>query len=70
LIYTDLIEYSELSSYEEILDIIFNSTDYFYDVVNDFRARIKYYDSGSALLRESENALEEDDDYEIPYSRR
>ena len=31
---------------ENILDIVFNSSDYFYNVVNDFRSRVKYYDSG------------------------
>jgi len=41
----DLVDHSELDSYEDILNILFNSSDNFYDVVNDFRARVKYPNS-------------------------
>ncbi len=36
-----LINYPELSSYDEIMDILFKSDDYFYDVVNIYRLRQK-----------------------------
>ena len=40
---SDLVDHSELNSYYEILDILFNSPDLFYNVVNDVRIRGKYY---------------------------
>ena len=60
LSYTDLIDYSELDSYENILDIVFNSSDYFYNVVNDFRSRVKFYDSSrsSNIKRDYEMEVE------------
>jgi len=60
LSYTDLIDYSELDSYENILDIVFNSSDYFYNVVNDFRARVKYYDSGRSTNLLQDYEMEDD----------
>lgn len=44
--YSDLIDHSQLGSYEDILNILFKSPDYFYNVVDDFRARVKAPDSG------------------------
>ncbi|MBT6939517.1 MAG: Ig-like domain-containing protein [Candidatus Marinimicrobia bacterium] len=68
LSYTDLIDYSELDSFENILDILFNSSDYFYNVVNDFRSRLKYYDSGRStnLLQDYEM---EDEYFEMQQHR-
>ena len=40
---TDLIDYPELNSYYEILELVFESPNLFYDVVNEYRARVKYY---------------------------
>ena len=39
----DLIDHSELNSYYEILELVFELPNLFYDVVNDFRARVKYH---------------------------
>lgn len=39
----DLYDHSELNSYYEILELVFESSNLFYDVVNDFRARHKVY---------------------------
>ncbi|MCF7918492.1 MAG: hypothetical protein K9N06_01080 [Candidatus Cloacimonetes bacterium] len=39
-----LIEHSQLSSYEEMIEIQFNSSDLFFNIVNDIRTRIKYTD--------------------------
>jgi hypothetical protein len=43
--YADLLTHSTLNSYSDIIDILFNSDSYFYDVVNDVRARVKYINS-------------------------
>ncbi|MCF8437067.1 MAG: hypothetical protein K9G57_09480 [Ignavibacteriales bacterium] len=64
--YADLIDHSELSSNSEIIDILFNSDNYFYDVVNDFRSRTKYYNNGGLLKQSNKN----EDIYEQPYHRR
>ena len=60
LLNVDLVDHSELDSYEGILDILFNSSDYFYNVVNDFRMRMKYYDSGRStnILQDYEMEVE------------
>lgn len=61
--FVDLIDHSELNSYSEIINILFNSDNYFYDVVNDFRARVKYYNNGGMLMKNS-NELEFKTNYE------
>jgi hypothetical protein len=38
----ELRDHSELNSYEEVMEILYNSQDYFYDVVNDLRLRKKF----------------------------
>ena len=43
LYFADLIDYSQLNSYEEILDIMFRSPEYFFDVVSDYKSRVKYH---------------------------
>ena len=63
---TDLIDHSELNSYQEILNILFNSNEYFYDVVNDIRSRTKYYDNGG-YAKQNENRLEFEELYENTY---
>ncbi|NOZ74163.1 MAG: hypothetical protein GXO90_02135 [FCB group bacterium] len=69
--YADIIDFSGLSSYEEILEVVFNSPDYFYDVVNELRTRVKYYESTVTLqrTRNSGKAFETQNDYELPYLR-
>ena len=68
LSYSDLIDYSELDSYENILDIVFNSSDYFYNVVNDFRSRVKYYDSGRSTNLFQDYEME-DEYFEMQHHR-
>ena len=43
---TDIVDYPELLSNSEVLNIGFNSPDYFYDVVNEFRRYTKYAPDG------------------------
>ena len=63
LYYADLRNHTELNSYSEIINIIFNSDDYFYDVVNDLRARVKYYNDGD-LGKKNTNRIKQDETYE------
>ena len=41
LSYTRLTDHSELNSYYEILEILFESPNLFYDIVNDYSTRVK-----------------------------
>ncbi len=58
--YAYLIDHSELNSFQEILNILFNSDNYFYDVVNDFRARLKYNGNKNTNDVEFEDLFEND----------
>ena len=53
--WTDLIDHSELNSYYDILEIIFESSNLFYDVVNDFRARVKVPQEQNLLQIQNED---------------
>jgi hypothetical protein len=46
----DLLYYPGLSSYEDVLNILFNSPNYFYDVVNELRRYTKYSPDGLLKL--------------------
>jgi hypothetical protein len=47
LIYAELGDHSELNSYSEKLDILFKSDNYLYEVINDYRGRVKYFNGGN-----------------------
>ena len=42
--FVDLIDYSQLSTHREILDVLFNSPDYFYNVIHEERYFRRFYD--------------------------
>lgn len=65
---SSLQDHSELDSYYEILDILFNSPDLFYNVVNDVRIRGKYYDSGRSSNIEWDFEIE-DEYFEMQHHR-
>ncbi len=58
--YVDILDFPELNSMTDIFNILFNSNNYFYDVVSMFRSKYKYPSTG--LLKNGNN--ESNDLYE------
>ncbi len=60
----DLMEYPELEGYEEVIDLLYNSSDYFYNVVSEYQARIKYYSPDTATQKTLEGNIDREREYE------
>lgn len=71
LSFVDLIDHSQLNSYDDVLDVLFKSPEYFFDVVNDFRSRLKYYDPYgiSQRIEDFDDKYLREEEYEMPYYR-
>ena len=63
---SDIMDYPELSSYSEVLDILFNSDNYFYDVVNESRRYTKYK-PGSSLSKSGQTDEIRENLYREPF---
>ena len=61
--YSFLSDYPQLSSYYEMMDILFNSPDYMFDIVNIDRNRRKYFDDSRSKSDVDINRMENGCDY-------
>lgn len=60
----DLLYWPEITSYNDVIDILFNSSDYFYDVVNELRSFTRYNQDDLGKAGSKEVVLSKDIDRE------